>query len=73
MLNALDDANYESLHIQLLLCFQDEIYTSTQKSVYNVIAFLGYQHKQKSMEQATKTQKDMTLCNFTSLFMSHQL
>lgn len=60
MLNALEDTNYEPLCIQLLSCFQDDLYTSTKKNVYNTIAFAGYKHKQESMEQAnvTKSQRE---------------
>ena len=60
MLNALKDTDYEPLHIQLLTCFQEEQHTLTQKSVYDAIAFAGYEHKRKSMEQANiaKSQKE---------------
>ena len=60
MLNALEDTDYEPLCIQLLARFQEEQHTLTQKSVYDAIAFAGYEHKQKSTEQAnvTKSQKE---------------
>jgi len=60
MLNAFEGSYYNSLHGHLITQFQYVKTAPSQKEVYNTIAFAGYEHKQKTNEQAhvAKFQKD---------------
>jgi len=60
MLNVLEGSDYDSLCAQLIAQFQNARTTPSQKEVYNTIAFVEYEHKQKTNEQAriAKFQKD---------------
>src|SRR5882724_6941668 len=60
MLNVLEGLDYNSLHPHLIAQFQNARTTPSRNKVYNTIAFVGYEHKQKTNEQAhiAKFQKD---------------
>src|SRR5882724_7064919 len=65
MLNVLEGSDYNSFHAHLISQFHNARTTPSQKEVYDTIAFAGYEHKQKTNEQAhvAKFQKDLVSKN----------